>query len=234
MLSKDTRCLKSVDGQKECIHCVGKCVKNGKAHGRQRYICKTCKRSFLGTYFYNAYKKETNKWIVSLLKEGSGIRSIARLLAISVNTVLSRILSIAKTVNKPAISLGKEYEVDELCTFVGKKTSRIWITYALRKDTKEVVAFSIGSRTNAVLRRVTDAIIVSRATRICTDKLPQYRTLIPVALHYTKRNSTNGIERKNLDLRTHLKRLSRRTICFSKSVKLLAASIWIYFWAGIV
>jgi insertion element IS1 protein InsB len=45
-----------------------------------------------------------------------------------------------------------------------------------------------------------------------------------------KRYSTNHIERFNLTLRTHLKRLNRRTICFSRSLVLLNAILKIYFW----
>ncbi|WP_255539589.1 IS1 family transposase [Flavobacterium sp. CLA17] len=38
------------------------------------------------------------------------------------------------------------------------------------------------------------------------------------------------MERKNLTLRTHLKRLNRRTICFSKSLVVFTAVLKIYFW----
>jgi transposase-like protein len=50
----------------------------------------------MNSYTYNACKQTTNEWITNLVKEGSGIRSIARLLEISSTTVLKRILSIAK------------------------------------------------------------------------------------------------------------------------------------------
>ncbi|WP_188464902.1 IS1 family transposase [Marivirga lumbricoides] len=38
------------------------------------------------------------------------------------------------------------------------------------------------------------------------------------------------MERKNLSLRTHLKRLNTRSICFSKSKVMLIACLTIYFW----
>jgi hypothetical protein len=69
------------------------------------------------------------------MKEGSGIRSIARLLEISCTTVLKRILSIAKSIQKPVMASGKMYEVDEIRTFYKSKTRLIWIVYALRCDT---------------------------------------------------------------------------------------------------
>jgi insertion element IS1 protein InsB len=35
--------------------------------------------------------------------------------------------------------------------------------------------------------------------------------------HYVGKDQTQQIERKNLNFRTHLKRLNRRTICYSKN-----------------
>jgi len=204
-------------------------VKNGKTYGKQRYLCKSCKRYFVDTYTYNAYKKETDTEIKDHVKEGCGIRSISRLLKISATTVLKRIVQIARAIPKPVISIGKEHELDELCTFVSRKTFQIWVAYAITKDTKEVINFAIGRRTNYTLRRVTNTLIRSNATKVYTDKLPQYQALLPKSIHSVKRSGTNHIERKNLNLRTHLKRLSRRTICFSRSITLLPACLKIYF-----
>ncbi|CDG46938.1 Transposase, IS1 family [Serratia symbiotica SCt-VLC] len=50
-----------------------------------------------------------------------------------------------------------------------------------------------------------------------TDAWPVYRTLLPSTSHVISKKYTQRIERHNLNLRTHLKRLARRTICFSKS-----------------
>nr|WP_300354724.1 IS1 family transposase [Chryseobacterium sp.] len=63
-----------------------------------------------------------------------------------------------------------------------------------------------------------------------TDKLRHYQYLIPKDIHHTKKFGTNCIERKNLNIRTHLKRLNRRTICFSKSILILTSILKLYFW----
>jgi insertion element IS1 protein InsB len=57
-----------------------------------------------------------------------------------------------------------------------------------------------------------------------------YKTLIPSYIHKTKKGGINHIERKNLTLRTHIKRLSRRTICYSKSAIMLKNSVELYVW----
>ena len=65
---------------------------------------------------------------------------------------------------------------------------------------------------------------------IFTDKLKNYGYLIDEKQHSVKRFGSNHIERKNLTLRTHLKRLNRRTICYSKSLVVLIVILKIYFW----
>ena len=139
-------------------------------------------------------------------------------------------MAIAKTVVRPLVMIGKEYELDELCTYVKRKTNLQWVVYALRKDNKQVIDFAVGPRTTKTLKKVTDILTLSGANKVYTDKLQQYSSLIPKEIHCTKQYGTNGIERYNLTLRTQLKRLNRRTICFSKSKVLLVACLKIYFW----
>ncbi|SNR98184.1 IS1 family transposase, partial [Flavobacterium sp. ov086] len=102
--------------------------------------------------------------------------------------------------------------------------------YALDKNSKTVVSFNVGKRTNKTLSRVLDTLKLSEAKKIFTDRLKNYRYLIDEKLHSVKRFGTNHIERKNLTLRTHLKRLNRWTICFSKSLVVFTAVLKIYFW----
>lgn len=214
-----------------CKFCVGKCVKNGfQKNGCQRYKCSICNKKQQSVYKYNAYKQDINDSIILLTKEGLGIRSTARVLRISTTTLLRRILLIAKKIPQPIITKGKIYEVDEMCTCVGYKKNYIWLVYALERITKKVVSFSVGRRTNKTLSKVLDILKLSEAKKIVTDKLKNYRYLIDQQLHSVKRFGTNHIERQNLTLRTHLKRLNRRTICFSKSIIVLVAILKIYFW----
>ncbi len=230
MLQKEHKCIKRVGGNLECKLCKGLCIKWGKSNsGKERYKCKNCGKGCIENYNNQSYNIP-DKSITSLLKEGCGIRSMARLLQISCTTVLKRILCIAKAIEKPIISFNKSYEVDELCTYCKCKTKLLWVVYALQKDTKQVVEFAVGSRTKATLQKVVSTLCMSDATKINTDKLNLYGFIIPQAMHNTKQYGTNNIERKNLSLRTHLKRLNRRSICFSKSIFLLSACLKIYFW----
>lgn len=215
----------------KCRHCNGICTKKGKsASGKQRFKCKECDTYQLQSYTHLAHLVSDTS-IKTLVKEGCGIRSISRILKISKNTALNRILSISKKISKPTIYLGREYEMDEMRTYIQRKDRLIWIAYALCRDTKEIVDFRVGRRTNKTLKGVLDSLSLSQATKVYTDKLKNYQYLIDKKIHRTTFKGTNGIERMNLNLRTHLKRLNRRSICFSKSHMMLIACLKIYFWS---
>jgi len=206
-------------------------VRNGKtSYGKQRFICKNCKKSRVVNYTNHAYQSDINQQIILLTKEGLGIRSTARVLRISTTTLLKRILQISKNIRPPMIAMGKDYEVDELRTYIKNKTRLTWIVYALERGSRKIVSFNVGIRTNKTLKVVLDTLHLSQAQRIYTDGLKNYRFLISKKIHQVVRFGTNSIERMNLNLRIHLKRLNRRTICFSKSSIILSAILKIYFW----
>src|SRR5690606_33260476 len=121
-------------------------------------------------------------------------------------------------------------EVDEINTFIKRKSKKVWIAYALECASKTVVNFRIGARTNKTLNYVLKNLKHSNAKQIYTDGLKNYKYLIDQKIHRVTRHGTNHIERNNLTLRTHLKRLNRKTICFSRSLVVLAAVLKIYFW----
>jgi insertion element IS1 protein InsB len=224
------KCTKCVDNSVERSSSGYSVCRYGKsAGGKQRYKCKLCRRTFIATYSNRSWNIHSGS-IVALLKEGCGIRSIGRLLQISKTTVQQRIIRIAKLIKKPPVCFYKTYEVDEMCTYYRSKGRQLWIVYALQRDTKTVSDFSVGSRTKATLQKVISTLVLSHAQEIYTDRLTIYKLLVPSYLHNTGWHGTNHIERKNLDLRTHLKRLNRRTICFSKSIAMLCACLKIYFW----
>lgn len=231
MIENDIRCIK-VSETGICPFCYSnRIIKNGTTKTKnQQYFCKKCNRRFLDYYSYNAYRKDINFQIIQFTKEGLGIRSTARILKISATTLLKRIRDIAEKIKLPALPFGKTYELDEMRFFIWKKTNPMWLTYAINKSTKEVAGFYIGKRNNKTLNAVVKTLINAKPEKIYTDKLRNYQYLIPKEIHRTRPYGTNGIERKNLNLRTHLKRLNRKTICFTRSILVLTAILKIYFW----
>jgi IS1 family transposase len=121
-------------------------------------------------------------------------------------------------------------EVDELKTYVKRKKNEYWVAYAMNRQTGTVMDFIVGKRTRRTGKVLTDTLLLAKAKRIYTGNLTIYKGLLPKSVHRPGDRFTNHIERNNLNLRTHLKRLGRRTICFSKSVVMLNACSRIYFW----
>lgn len=111
------------------------------------------KKIYRFLYLY-AYKKNINDKIIQFIKEGLGIRSTARILKISTTTLFKRIVSVAKNISLPTLSIGEIYEMDELRFFIKNKDNTIWLAYTINKNTKEIANFHIGKRNNKTLKTV--------------------------------------------------------------------------------
>jgi insertion element IS1 protein InsB len=216
----------------ECKYCNGKCQKAGRQkNGAQKIYCITCNKYQQAVYQYTAASIQFNKMISMLVCESVSIRGIARILKIAAGTVISRIKSIALSIGKPPVPINRNaFEVDEMITYIGRKQNQFCIAYALCGDTKKVIDFVVGKRNKRTLKMLINTLLLSNVATIKTDKFNIYQSIIPKNIHSNAAYETNHIERKNLSIRTHLKRLSRRTICFSKSMVMLQACLKIYFW----
>lgn len=53
-----------------------------------------------------------------------------------------------------------------------------------------------------------------------SDDWGSYARTVPKEIHLTGKIFTQRIERNNLTLRTRIKRLARKTVCFSRSVEI--------------
>jgi IS1 family transposase len=154
------------------------------------------------------------------------LRGIARLMRISLATVIRRIRQMGKAINNLIhYCPGDDYEIDELRTYVCKKSNPVWIAFALNRRTKQVVAFRIGRRTKRHLKNLVDTVLSTMPNTIYTDCLNIYKHIIPAKLHSVKRGGINHIERFHLSLRQKLKRLCRRSLAFSKRKSMLEVTV---------
>ena len=72
-----------------------------------------------------------------------------------------------------------------------------------------------------VLEKLLDSVKHIPISTCYTDNWRAYSRLFPSQYkHLIGKDETWKIERKNLNFRTHLKRLNRKTICFSKNEKI--------------
>ena len=167
--------------------------------------------------------------IKTLNNEGVGISSISRIMKIPKTTVQRLIEIISRTLKKPELTeTNQSYEIDELRTYVGNKKNESWLMYAINKSSGVVVDFAVGRRTKENLKKVVTSVIRLNPKKIYTDGLNIYNSLIPKPIHKVFQYNINKIERNNLTLRTHIKRLTRRTICFSKSEAMLENCLRLY------
>ncbi len=110
----------------------------------------------------------------------------------------------------------KESELDEMWSFVGKKTNPRWLWHAIDRSTGQVLAYVFGRRKDEVFLQLKQLLLPFGIRKFCTDGWGAYERYLPVELHQVGKRKTQKIERKHLRLRTRIKRLTRRTICFSK------------------
>lgn len=108
-------------------------------------------------------------------------------------------------------------EVDEMWSFVGSKENQRWLWHAIDHMTGVVLAYAFGDRTDAVFLKLKELLKPFGITRFLTDDWGAYQRHLPAEQHVVGKRNTQKIERKHLTLRTRIKRLARKTICFSKS-----------------
>ena len=83
-----------------------------------------------------------------------------------------------------------------------------------------VLAYVLGSHKDSVFLKLKSLLAPFRITRFYTDDWGAYQRHIPALHHEIGKRNTQKIERKHLTLRTRIKRLARKTICFSKSIQM--------------
>lgn len=119
------------------------------------------------------------------------------------------------------IRLADEAEMDEMWSFVQRKKEPRWLWHAIDHRSGKVLAYVFGRRQDEVFRRLKALLEPFGITRYYTDYWGAYTRHLDADEHHQpgKRN-TQKIERKHLTLRTRIKRLARKTICFSKSIQM--------------
>jgi insertion element IS1 protein InsB len=108
-------------------------------------------------------------------------------------------------------------EVDEMWSFVGAKATERWLWHAIDHHTGRVLAYVVGTRKDAVFLKLKALLAPLGITHYYTDKAGVYQRHLARAQHTVGKLTMQKIERKHLTLRTRLKCLARKTLCFSRS-----------------
>jgi insertion element IS1 protein InsB len=111
---------------------------------------------------------------------------------------------------------------------VQRKKQQCWLWYGLNRRTGYIPAFVSGRRTDASFQKLCRKLDRGDVLYFATDYWQSYDKTLDPKRHHIGKDSTQRIKRKNLNFRTHLKQMQRRTIDFPKSWEMHEAVIKLY------
>ena len=227
-----------------CPHCQSTdMVRCGNTRqGKQRYRCRECRegrgRTFLLDYSDAGQSPQVKEKIVEMAMNASGIRDTARVLKISPNTVMKEPdlepvnHAVLRVLNSEQVEveicrgdelderLGLSSELNEMWSFVARKSNPRWLWHAIDDHTGKVLAYVLGRRQDEVFLKLKELLEPFGITKYYTDGWGTYEWHLDPEQHRVGKDRTQKIESKHINLRTRIKRLVRRTICFSKTERM--------------
>ena len=102
-------------------------------------------------------------------------------------------------------------------SYVAKKSQPRWLWHAIDHQTSRVLAYVFGRRQDEVFLRWQELLKPFGMTKFYTDGWGAYERHLNTTQHHGGKENTQKIESQHISLRTRIKRLMRRTICFSKT-----------------
>ena len=99
-------------------------------------------------------------------------------------------------------------EMDEFWSYVGNKSNQRWTWYAIERNSGCILAWHNGKRSDKDFLILWNLFKVFDIEKYYTDDWGSYSKYIPAHQHRTGKDKTWRIERKNLNFRTHIKRLN--------------------------
>jgi insertion element IS1 protein InsB len=119
--------------------------------------------------------------------------------------------------DKLEVRRGLSSELDEMWSYVARKSNPRWLWHAIDHHTGKVLAYVFGRRKDDVFLKRQKLLEPFGITRFYTDGWGAYERHIDAEKHQVGKENTQKIESKHINLRTRIKRLMRRTLCFSKT-----------------
>src|SRR5438094_5624294 len=92
-----------------------------------------------------------------------------------------------------------------------------WLRHAIGPRTGKVLAYVFGRRKDDVFLKHQQLLAPFGITKFYTDGWGAYERHLDAEQHQVGKENTQKIESKHINLRTRIKRLVRRTLCFSKT-----------------
>ena len=125
-------------------------------------------------------------------------------------------------------------EMDEMWSFYHDKKHQVWLWWAVEHSTNTPVAFTFGTREHKYLDELLKLLKPFNIKTVYTDNNLAYQNKIAPDILILGKKNTQKIERNHLTLRTRIKRITRKSICFSKNKDIhqtvIGSFINIFFW----
>jgi len=229
-----------------CPYCLGTNLRpkgwNTKKTKR-RLKCGCCKKHFVmngKSWFVSDVQKEL---IDALLLERISLRGICRVVKISLSWLLCYIKKLySEQPDDLNYDMPKSFDVnlqlidcelDEMWSFVYKKTNKKWVWIAQCRRSRQVIAFYVGNRSRDAARELWKKIPnkVKQKGYFYSDDWDAYKGVFPPERHkFSKiKKDTNHLERLNNTIRQRVSRLVRKALSFSKKLENHIAAIKYFF-----
>jgi len=154
-----------------------------------------------------------------MLCRGSGVRACEAVTGVSHCSVLKLIKTAAQSiVLKPHKHHYGQVQIDEQWSYVGKKEKKVWLLYAYAVEEDEIIAFTMGKRSAEAVKNLYVKLKRLSIDFFLTDEWEAFRAVLPKEKHCVGKQFTKAIEGINTWFRTRVRRLVRRTTCFSKKL----------------
>jgi len=211
-----------------CTKCNSiKIVKNGTdSKGKQKFHCLDCDAYGTLEPQSRSYPEFVKEFVLRAYRERASMCGVERIFGVVRQTLARWIIEkaaalpdLADTVE--AAKADDVLELDELWSFVFRKSEKRWIWMALCRRTRQVVAYFIGDRSEKSCRELWKR-IPAAFKKCCSysDFWGTYQKVFSSNTHHCvgkESGETAHVERWNNTLRQRLARFVRKTLSFSKS-----------------
>jgi insertion element IS1 protein InsB len=211
----------------KCPRCQSSNVrKDGHQNRKQRWECKDCGRIFRDSYSTKGYHPQVKRICLNMYLNGMGFRAIERVTGINHTTIINWVKESGEELPEDESGEPELAQLDELQTYIGRKTDKIWIWTAINHLAPGILAMEIGDRSGSTFTKLWQRIKIWDSRKYFSDGYCIYAIYIPPSKHQVlPKTKLTRVEGENTRLRHYLARLHRATLCYSKSIQMLKYSV---------